>query len=121
MGMKARMTWVKITTEHHRLFAARRKVFAVVYRWKLNPGSEESFARGWAAITDEFIAEHGGLGSCLHRGEDGLWLAYARWPDRATWERDKDVINQTAMAEMSAAVVERFPPIPLEVATDKLV
>ena len=72
-------------------------------------------------MTDEFIDEHGGLGSRLHRGEDGLWLAYARWPDRASWEREKVILDQTAMDEMKAAIAERFPPITLDITTDKLV
>ncbi len=31
-----------------------------------------------------FCAARGALGSSLHRTEDGLWVAYSRWPDKAT-------------------------------------
>jgi len=28
--------------------------------------------------------EHrGAIGSCLHKGQDGLWIAYSRWPSKA--------------------------------------
>jgi hypothetical protein len=62
-------------------------MFAVVYRWKLIPGREAEFEEGWRAGTEAIAKEFGGWGSRLHRGEDGMVLAYAQWPDRATWEK----------------------------------
>lgn len=62
-------------------------MFAVIYRWKLIPGREAQFEEGWRAGTRAIAAEFGGWGSRLHRGEDGVAVAYAQWPDRATWER----------------------------------
>lgn len=64
-------------------------MFAVMYRWRLKAGREEQFADAWAEMTDEFLEVHGGLGSCLHKSDDGLWVAYARWPNRKTWEKEK--------------------------------
>ncbi|MEM6730765.1 MAG: antibiotic biosynthesis monooxygenase [Myxococcota bacterium] len=96
-------------------------MFAVVYRWKLKPGKEHDFQRAWAALTDEFIESHGGLGSRLHRGDEGLWLAYARWNDRQSWEREKEIQNQEALSTMKQCISERFPPLPLDITEDKLV
>ena len=62
-------------------------MFAVIYRWKLVPGREAMFEDGWRAGTAAIAREFGGWGSRLHRGEDGVAVAYAQWPDRATWER----------------------------------
>lgn len=62
-------------------------MFAVIYRWKLVPGREATFEDGWRAGTAAIAREFGGWGSRLHRGEDGVAVAYAQWPDRATWER----------------------------------
>ncbi|HET7499448.1 MAG TPA: antibiotic biosynthesis monooxygenase [Kofleriaceae bacterium] len=62
-------------------------MFAVIYRWKLVPGREALFEEGWRAGTEAIANELGGWGSRLHRGEDGYVVAYAQWPDRATWER----------------------------------
>jgi antibiotic biosynthesis monooxygenase len=62
-------------------------MFAVIYRWKLVPGREAMFEEGWRAGTDAIAREFGGWGSRLHRGEDGVAVAYAQWPDRATWEK----------------------------------
>jgi hypothetical protein len=62
-------------------------MFAVIYRWRVIPGLEAQFEEGWRAGTERIAAEFGGWGSRLHRGEDGAFIAYAQWPDKATWER----------------------------------
>ena len=62
-------------------------MFAVIYRWKLIPGREAEFEEGWKAGTAAIAREFGGWGSRLHRGEDGVVVAYAQWPDRETWEK----------------------------------
>jgi hypothetical protein len=62
-------------------------MFAVIYRWKLIPGREAQFERGWRAGTAAIAKEFGGWGSRLHRADDGTVFAYAQWPDRATWEK----------------------------------
>ena len=62
-------------------------MFAVIYRWKLIPGLEAQFEDGWRAGTQAIAEEFGGWGSRLHRGDDGIAVAYAQWPDRATWEK----------------------------------
>ena len=62
-------------------------MFAVIYRWRVLPGHEAEFEAGWRAGTDAIANEFGGWGSRLHRGDDGSFVAYAQWPDRATWER----------------------------------
>lgn len=35
----------------------------------------------------EFRDCHGGLGSCLHKEDNGYFIAYARWPSRQLWEK----------------------------------
>ena len=62
-------------------------MFAVIYRWRVLPGLEAQFEQGWRAGTDAIAREFGGWGSRLHRGEGDVYVAYAQWPDRATWER----------------------------------
>ena len=62
-------------------------MFAVIYRWRVIPGLEAQFEAGWRAGTERIAAEFGGWGSRLHRTDDGAFIAYAQWPDKATWER----------------------------------
>jgi heme-degrading monooxygenase HmoA len=45
--------------------------FAVLYRWRLHPGLEESFIEAWSRVS-EGLQKRGSLGSRLHRGHDGL-------------------------------------------------
>ncbi len=62
-------------------------MFAVIYRWRVIPGLEAQFEEGWRAGTERIAAEFGGWGSRLHRTDDGAFIAYAQWPDKATWEK----------------------------------
>ena len=76
----------------------------------------------WETLTQGIRAGRGGLGSRLHRAEDGTWVAYAQWPDRATWERFQDMesVDAQASADLSEAVLERFDPVLLEPIRDLL-
>lgn len=96
-------------------------MFAVIYRWRLVEGKEDEFLSAWSELTQEFRATHGGLGSCLHRLDSGEYLAYARWPSRAAWETERDIVNQAALQIMQRCVLERFDPLPLTVLEDLLV
>lgn len=62
-------------------------MFAVIYRWRVIPGLEAQFEEGWAAGTAAIANEFGGWGSRLHKAGEGLYIAYAQWPDEATWEK----------------------------------
>jgi hypothetical protein len=62
-------------------------MFAVIYRWQVVPGLEAQFEAGWRRGTERIAAEFGGWGSRLHAAGDGVYIAYAQWPDEATWKR----------------------------------
>ena len=62
-------------------------MFAVIYRWQVVPGLEAQFEEGWRRGTERIAAEFGGWGSRLHRTGAGVYVAYAQWPDEATWKR----------------------------------
>jgi hypothetical protein len=62
-------------------------MFAVIYRWKVLAGLEAQFETGWRRGTERIAAEFGGWGSRLHKVGDGVYVAYAQWPDEATWRR----------------------------------
>jgi len=100
--------------------SVRNNMFAVIYRFKVKPEREKEFEKHWSDMTHEFRNLHGGLGSCLHRADDGLLYAYARWPDRASWEKEKIIVNQLAMNHMRDCMEGSLPAIPLEVINDLL-
>src|SRR5580692_3225161 len=72
-------------------------MFAVIYRSYIKPGLEEEYQKLWNQIANYFIQYRGAIGSCLHKTEDGIWLAYSRWPDKATrdasWSSDHHCAN----------------------------
>lgn len=59
-------------------------MFAVIYRSYIKPELEIEYQRLWKQIANYFIKYRGAIGSCLHKTEEGIWLAYSRWPDKAT-------------------------------------
>src|ERR1700674_3741273 len=59
-------------------------MFAVIYRGYIIAGLEEEYQELWSKIARYFVEHRGAIGSCLHRTSDGLWVAYSRWPDKAT-------------------------------------
>ena len=96
--------------------------FAVVYRWRLHPGTEDGFREAWDIVTRALMDERGALGSRLHRGDDGIWTAYAQWPAREFWERSREMgsLNPEASAAMAEAIEESFPPLLLQPVSDYL-
>ena len=54
--------------------------FAVLYRWRVEPGQEAEFRRRWREATLALRDGFGALGSCLARDEQGDFVAFARWP-----------------------------------------
>lgn len=66
-------------------------MLVVLYKWKLKAGAEETFRKAWSEVTLAIKAHKGGLGSRLHRLEDGTWMAYAQWPNQEKWEASKSI------------------------------
>src|SRR3954453_19632560 len=101
---------------------AEKTGFAMLYRFRVRAGMEAEFTDAWAGLT-ELIRDHrGGRGSPLHRGDDGLFYAYAQWPDRAAWEADGSMPPEAELLgrTMTEAIVERLPAIELTPVADLL-
>lgn len=96
--------------------------FVVIYRWRLHADKALQFQQAWERGTRRIAAQRGGLGSRLHQAEDGGWLAYAQWPDRAAWQRSRELgpVNAADTALMEEAIIEAFLPLPLEIVSDLL-
>jgi heme-degrading monooxygenase HmoA len=97
-------------------------MFAVVYRWKLKPGTEATFRAAWREATASIRAGYGTSGSRLHRADDDEVVAYAVWPSRDAWERAgaSPSANPEAGAAMRACIATSHPAAPLEVLDDEL-
>ena len=105
-------------------------MFAVIYRGYVKAGREKEYQAHWHKIASYFISERGAIGSCLHQAEDGLWLAYSRWPDKKTrdlsWPSD-DQYNDELPQEIILSInsikdclddESKLPEICMEVVDD---
>jgi RimJ/RimL family protein N-acetyltransferase len=96
-------------------------MIAYLYRWKIRPQHEESFIQAWSQITRHLLTQ-GSLGSRLHRADDGLFYAYAQWPDEKTYagasftSPDGEFLRE----QMKDATEEVFVPVLLDPPVDLL-
>ncbi|GAA1694716.1 hypothetical protein GCM10009830_48180 [Glycomyces endophyticus] len=93
--------------------------YAVVHRWRVRPGYEDLFVEGWTRVAHAAHRFSGGYGSRLHRAEDGVWMSYARWPDKEAGDRGGQEDAEGA-AMMSVSVEESLPVMHLEIVADLL-
>ena len=97
--------------------------FCVIYRARVHPDKEEKYIAAWSRLTRLLRSERGGLGSRLHRGNDGIWYAYAQWASaeaRAAAFKLSSV-DPAAESDVVDSIVEYFPEILLDPIEDQLV
>ncbi|MCP4922509.1 MAG: hypothetical protein GY915_00560 [bacterium] len=106
-------------------------MIAILYRFHLLPDKEEKYKKLRRQVADYFKKHRGALGSSLHRCDDGLWVAYSRWPDRKTWSASWKTDGTTARAlpsEIQEAIVQMkacsnpnkdYPEIVMDVIEDQ--
>ena len=96
-------------------------MFCVIYRWRIKPELEDQFIESWSEITKILISDCGGKGSRLHRGEDGLFYAYAQWnSDEDRQKAFQNFPKTTASEKMREAITESFSEIKLDEIADFL-
>lgn len=61
-------------------------MFAVIYQFKVKKDKEDDFKNSWKQLTELIYEFEGSLGSRLHKQQEGIYLAYAQWPDKKTWK-----------------------------------
>lgn len=97
-------------------------MFIVLYRWRIKPEKEKQFIEGWEEVTAYFRENWDSLGSRLHRGNDGVFYAYAQWKSENDRENAfNNAVKLESLEKMSEAIEERFEPIILEMLADYLI
>ncbi|HRH43475.1 MAG TPA: antibiotic biosynthesis monooxygenase [Pyrinomonadaceae bacterium] len=97
-------------------------MFIVLYRWKIKPEKEGQFIKAWSEVTAYFLKNWDSLGSRLHRGNDGVFYAYAQWKTAADRENAfENAVKSSAGEQMKEAIEESFEPIILEKLSDYLI
>ncbi len=61
-------------------------MFAVIYSFNIIPEKEDQFIHAWHELTRLIYQHENSYGSRLHREEENRYIAYAQWPDKATWK-----------------------------------
>ena len=64
-------------------------MFAAIYRFNVKEGMDAQFIDSWGALTRMIYEFEGSLGSRLHKQADGVYIAYAQWPDFNTWNNKR--------------------------------
>jgi Antibiotic biosynthesis monooxygenase len=108
-------------------------MYAVIFRTYIKPGRESEFRAAWNVTARYYIEQRGEIGACLHRTDDGMWVAYSRWPDKET--RDASWPGEGAPSsvlppQIRQAILtikdcfnpdKKLPEICMEVTDDRLV
>lgn len=96
--------------------------FCVIYRARVHPDKEAQYIAAWSRLTMLIRTQRGGLGSRLHRGNDGLWYAYAQWEsaEKRAAAFAMPAVDPAAQADMADAIIESFPEILLDPVEDQL-
>ncbi len=63
-------------------------MLAVILEFDVIEGQENDFRAAWVETTEVIYHNFGGLGSRLHKSDDGKFIAYAQWPDLNVYESD---------------------------------
>ncbi len=71
-------------------------MFAVIYTFEVYPNKDAIFIEGWRNLTQLIYQYEGSLGSRLHKKVMVLYIAYAQWPDRKTWENSGSKLPEEA-------------------------
>lgn len=97
-------------------------VFCALYRWRLHPGSEETFVQAWSRVTQLLRAERGSLGSRLHRGPDNIWYSYTQWPSAEAKAEGlaRESVDPDAWRQLRESIAESLPELILEPVMDFL-
>ncbi len=70
--------------------------FTVIYSFKVIEGRAYDFINSWAALTRLIYEFEGSYGSRLHKVNDNLFIAYAQWPDKETYDKSGNNLPEPA-------------------------
>ena len=71
-------------------------MFIAIYSFEVHPGQDKEFIDAWTELTKLIYLHEGSLGSKLHLNKDGLYIAYAQWPDKTTWQNSGEKLPPEA-------------------------
>ncbi len=70
--------------------------FTVIYSFIIIEGKENDFINAWSELTRLIYRFAGSYGSRLHKADKQLFIGYAQWTDKETWEHSGNKFPETA-------------------------
>ena|SRR5690606_12884524 len=70
--------------------------FTLIYSFKIVDGKEKDFIHCWTELTKLIYEFEGSYGSRLHKVDDKLFIAYAQWPNKETFNKAGNNLPETA-------------------------
>ncbi len=67
--------------------------FSVIYSFKIHSEFEQEFIESWKELTNLIYKFEGSLGSRLQKVDSNLFLGYALWPNKKTFDLASDNEN----------------------------
>ena len=61
-------------------------MFTVIYKFEVKSKHHKPFEKAWKELTKLIYQYSGSYGSRLHKEKENIYIAYAQWPDKKTWE-----------------------------------
>ena len=97
-------------------------MFVIMYEFNVKKDLADRFTQLWKKLTLLVDELSDSLGARLHKASDTLWIGYAQWPTKDSWENSN--LNQKAISELRAELFDVCDDIQiiyqLEVAVDLL-
>lgn len=81
-------------------------MFIAMFEFVVKEGQEEQFIASWPETTKGIYLFKGSLGSRLHRDKSGALIAYAQWPDEATYRKASDIVMSDEYEEKRNLMLE---------------
>ncbi len=70
--------------------------FTIIYSFKIFDGRENDFINSWEGMTKLIYEFEGSYGSRLHKINDNLFIGYAQWPDKETYDKSGNNLPEGA-------------------------
>lgn len=65
--------------------------FSIIYSFKIHENKQEEFIHYWTELTNLIYKFEGSYGSTLHQANENLFIAYAQWPDKKTFDQSLEI------------------------------
>lgn len=74
-----------------------QNTFTVIYSFKVVNNKEAEFINCWAELTKLIYKYEGSYGSRLHKSDDNLFISYAQWPNKETFDHSGNKLPEKAI------------------------